>query len=88
MPQGYYWLAFIVVLIGANICIFNLERALGGPQVQLSQAERHLMAACNSSLRDVNFWGFLLPSRVVPVYLLAPVLLKRRLILANVGGLL
>lgn len=30
---------------------FDLEWALGGPQVQLSQAERHLMEECNPSLQ-------------------------------------
>lgn len=30
---------------------FDFERALGGPQVQFSQAERHLIEECNPSLR-------------------------------------
>lgn len=30
---------------------FDFERALGGPQVQLSQAERHLTEECNLSLQ-------------------------------------
>lgn len=30
---------------------FDLERALGGPQVQLSQAKRHLTEECNPSLQ-------------------------------------
>lgn len=29
---------------------FDFERALGGPQVQFSQARRHLSEECNSSL--------------------------------------
>lgn len=52
---------------GLNIPIsatFDFERALGGPQVQLSQARRHLTGECNPSLQSdgnekaqIKRWG-------------------------------